>query len=261
MYNNRSVLGIIPARGGSRGLPGKNIREMCGMPLIAWTVEQALSSRYLDRVIVSTDDNEIAEISERYGAEVPFLRPEELAGDCTPMIDVILHAVDFYKNKDMTFDCIALMEPTSPLRRIDDIDRAIEKLIRHEAEADSLVSVGEVSLEHPSIMKRITRGYVKPYEAGTGIITRRQELDRVFFPYGVIYLSKTETLLECRTFYQQRTIPFFIERWQNYEVDDIYDFVCIEAVMSLMLNKQAAGPAATALKRVSKAEPRAEGVL
>ncbi len=247
MYNNRSILGIIPARGGSRGLPGKNIRQICGMPLIAWTVKQALSSRYLDSVIVSTDDHEIADISEKYGAEVPFLRPEKLAGDCTPMIDVILHAVDFYKNKGMTFDCIALLEPTSPLRKIDDIDRAIEKLIRHEAEADSLVSLGEVSLEHPSIMKRITRGYVKPYEAGAGIITRRQELDRVFFPYGVIYLSKTATLMEYGTFYQRRTIPFFIERWQNYEVDDIYDFVCIEAVMSLMLHKPAAESGVTPL--------------
>ena len=231
MYKDRTILGIIPARGGSKGLPRKNILEMSGKPLVAWTIERAISSKYLDMVIVNTDDNEIANISVKYGAEVPFLRPEKLAGDKTPMIDVIIHTIDFLEEENKAFDYVALLEPTSPLRKIDDIDCAIEELIDHEEEADSLVSAGEVHLEHPSIMKRITGDYVKPYETNAQIITRRQELDKVFFPYGVIYLSKTEKLIRYKTFYLERTRPFFIERWQNYEVDDIYDFVCIEAVM------------------------------
>ena len=153
------------------------------------------------------------------------------------MIDVIIHAIEFYKNINRVFDYIALLEPTSPLRKINDIDSAIEKLIDHEAEADSLVSVGEVQLEHPSIMKGIDGDYVKPYETNARIITRRQELDKVFFPYGVIYLSKTEKLIKHGTFYHERTIPYFIERWQNYEVDDIYDFICIDAVMKQKLKE------------------------
>jgi len=232
MYKGRTVLGIIPARGGSKGLPGKNIREMAGKPLIYWTIERALSSTYFDNVIVNTDDGEIAEIAEKYGAEVPFLRPKELADDRTPIIDVINHTVEYYRGLNMYFDFIALLEPTSPLRKPDDIDRAITQLIDREDEADSIVSVGEVHLEHPSIMKKISAGQLTPYERDAGIVTRRQELDTVFFPYGVIYLTKTEELIAHGTFYLERTIPFFIERWQSYEIDDIYDFVCIEAVLN-----------------------------
>jgi CMP-N-acetylneuraminic acid synthetase len=232
MYKDRTVLGLIPARGGSKGLPGKNIREMAGKPLIAWTIERALSSRYFDTVIVNTDDSNIADTAQKYGAEVPFLRPEELADDRTAMIDVIRHTVEYYRKINTFFDYIALLEPTSPLRRVDDIDRAIKQLIDNEAAADSLVSVGEVQLEHPSIMKKIKEGKLTPYELDAGIVTRRQELDTVFFPYGVIYLTKTEKLIKHGTFYLENTIPYFIERWQNYEVDDMYDFICIEAVMN-----------------------------
>lgn len=231
MYKDRTVLGVIPARGGSKGLPGKNIRVVGGKPLIVWTIDRALSSKYLDAVIVNTDDRNIADIAIQYGADVPFLRPEDLAGDRTPMIDVIKHTVQYYRTINRGFDFIALLEPTSPLRKEDDIDQAIQQLVDRENEADGLVSVGEVHLEHPSIMKTIKKGKIASYEHNAGMITRRQELDTVYFPYGVIYLVKTEKLIEHGTFYLQNTIPYFIERWQNYEVDDIYDFMCIEAVM------------------------------
>ncbi len=232
MYKERTVLGIIPARGGSKGLPGKNIRELSGKPLIAWSIDRAMNSKYLDRIIVTTDDDEIADTAKRYGAEIPFMRPKTLAGDKTTMLDVVKHAVDFLKERGLEYDYVALLEPTSPLRKENDIDFAIEEMINHEEDADGLVSVGEVHLEHPSIMKGIEGDYVKPLEMNPENITRRQDLDKVFFPYGVIYLVKTEKLIEHGTFYQERTIPYFIERWQNYEVDDIYDFVCIEAVMN-----------------------------
>jgi len=168
---------------------------------------------------------------------VPFLRPADIAGDTTPMIDVAAHVVDFYKGRNIVFDYIALLEPTSPLRKENDIDDAIKVLISREAEADGLVSLGEVHLEHPSIMKDVSGKYIKPYAAHAGSVSRRQDLDKVYFPYGVIYLVKTEKLLEHRTFYQERTIPYFIERWQNYEVDDIYDFICIEAVINHKLKE------------------------
>jgi CMP-N-acetylneuraminic acid synthetase len=231
MYKNRTVIGIIPARGGSKGLLRKNILPLLGKPLISWTIEQSLSSKYFDRIIVSSDDEEIADIAKHHGADVPFMRPKELSEDITPMMDVIFHAINFFKDKDIFFDYIALLEPTSPLRNIDDIDNAIKELIEHQTEADSLVSVGEVHLEHPAIMKNIVDGYVKPYEADKTVF-RRQDLNKVFFPYGVIYLSKTEEFIKQKTFYQERTIPYIIERWQNYEIDDIYDFICIEAIMN-----------------------------
>jgi len=122
MYKGKKILALIPARGGSKGLPGKNIKPLLGKPLIAWTIEQAKASKYVDRVVVSTDDDEIAEVAIRYGAEVPFLRPKELARDDSPTIDAILHALDFFSDKGERFDLLALLEPTSPLRDSEDID-------------------------------------------------------------------------------------------------------------------------------------------
>ncbi len=212
-------------------MPRKNVLPLLGKPLIAWTIEKAISSEFLDRVVVSTDDAEIADISKQHGAEIPFMRPEALAQDETSMMDVVFHAIEYYNSKKVSFDYIALLEPTSPLRKEDDIDCAIKELTDNETEADSLVSLGEVHMEHPSIVKRVSGQYVAPYETVSENVYRRQDLEKVFFPYGVIYLSKTDTLIESNTFYQARTIPYFIERWQNYEVDDLLDFICIEAVI------------------------------
>ncbi len=237
MIQDKTILAIIPARGGSKGLPRKNILPLLGKPLIAWTIKQALASKYLDKVMVSTDDEEIARIAKDHGAEVPFLRPPELATDTAKTIDVIYHALAFYKERGIIFNYLALLEPTSPLRAEGDIDKSIKLLADHEAEADSLVSVGEVHMEHPSIVKKIENNYVKPYGFTGEIITRRQDLSKAYFPYGVIYLSKITSLEATNTFYQERTIPFFIQRWQNYEVDDIFDLICIEAIMNYKVKK------------------------
>lgn len=226
-----NCLAIIPARGGSKGLPRKNIRLLAGKPLIVWTIEQAKKSKYSDKVIVSTEDKEIAKISKKYGAEVPFLRPKELATDSSPTIDTIIHAISWFEKREEYFDIVVLLEPTSPLRKKDDLDNAIELFIESIDKADSLVSVSEVHLENPYIMKKIENGYVKPFiEIGENVY-QRQQLPKVYFPYGVVYLSKTDTLKRYKTFYQERTIPYFIERWQNYEIDDLYDFIVVEAIL------------------------------
>lgn len=225
------IIAIIPARGGSKGLPRKNIKPLLGKPLVAWTIEQAKNSKYVNKVVVSTEGKEIAEISRGYGAEVPFLRPEELARDDSPTLDTIMHAIDWFEKRGESFDIVVLLEPTSPLRKKDDLDNAIELFIKNIDKADSLVSVGEVYLENPYIMKRVENGYVKPFIEIDENIYQRQQLPKVYFPYGVVYLSKTDTLKKYKTFYQEKTIPYFIERWQNYEIDDIYDFICVEAII------------------------------
>lgn len=233
MYKNKAILCIIPARGGSKGLPGKNIMEIAGKPLIGWTIEQALACKYIDTVIVSTDDDEIAEISKSFGAEVPFKRPEELARDGSPTMDTVFHAIDYFENNARFFDILVLLEPTSPLRKRNDLDDAIESLVDSEANADSIVSVGEVHLENPHITKMIVNGYVTPLiESKTEAIFQRQQLPKIYFPYGVIYAGKVSELKEEKTFYQKRTIPYFIERWQNYEIDDIFDSICVEAIIN-----------------------------
>lgn len=231
------IIAIIPARGGSKGIPRKNIKLLCGKPLIAYTIEAALSSKLIDRVVVSTEDEEVAEISKKYGAKV-IRRPEELARDDSPMIDAIMHVINYFKERDERFDIVVLLEPTSPLRKEDDLDNAMGLFLRNSDRADSLVSLGEVHLENPYIVKKVENGFVRPHIQLRTPYYQRQQLPKVYFPYGVVYLSKVDTLQRYKTFYQERTIPYFIERWQNYEIDDIYDFICVEAILKNRLQSR-----------------------
>ena len=231
MIENKNVLALIPARGDSKGLPGKNTRPLCGKPLITWTIEKALRSRYLDKVLVSTDSEEITAISINGGASVPFLRPAELATDTALTFDVVKHALSHCQAQDgQAFDYIVLLEPTSPLREDDDIDNMLSKLHTNADVFDAIVSVGEVS-EHPSIMKRLVDGQIQPYCPELIRATRRQDSDPAFFPYGVAYIVKTDVLLAEGTFYPKRCTYYRLRRYQNYEIDCIYDFLCVENIM------------------------------
>ena len=231
MINGKSVIAIIPARGGSKGLPGKNIKELCGKPLIAWSIEAGLGSKYVDEVMVTTDGEEIARIARAFGASVPFIRPAELASDTSTSFDAIKHVIDFYENElNKIFDYVVLLEPTSPLREKNDIDGMIEKIISMEDHFDAIVSLGEVH-EHPSIMKKLIGNEIEPYCKELTMATRRQDNGIAYFPYGVAYIVKTKTLFEEKSFYPRRTTHRIIKRYQCYEIDDIYDFLAIENVM------------------------------
>ncbi len=232
MNKRFKTIAVIPARSGSKGLPGKNLKLLLGKPLICWTIEAALDSKMIDLVMVSTDSKEIANISKEYGADVPFLRPKHLATDSATSFSVVEHALNFYANDlNMKFDCVALLEPTSPIRKINDIDNMIEKLYSNIKDSDAIVSLGEVS-EHPAHFKIIeSDGTVVPYNTGDTNNLRRQDQKKVYFPFGVAYISKVEVLLNEKTFYPKRTLGYIISRNQNYEVDDIYDFICIESLL------------------------------
>lgn len=231
MIESRSAIAVIPARGGSQGLPGKNIRQLCGRPLIAWSIESARQSVHLDEVVVTTDDEEIAEVSKRYGASVPFLRPATLATATSPTIDAVGHALEYYRyDLQRSFAYTVLLEPTSPLREKDDIDRMLALLDERRDSFDAIVSVGQVA-EHPSIVKRFRDGALSQFCPELTQHTRRQDLEPAWFPYGVAYIIKTDVLLEKRTFYPPRCMGFPIHQYQNYEIDTIYDFICVEAIM------------------------------
>jgi CMP-N-acetylneuraminic acid synthetase len=232
MYNEKKILAIIPARGGSKGLPGKNIKSLLGKPLIGWTIEQAKASKYIDEIFVSTDSREIADVAENFGISVPFLRPKELASDTSPSSEFVLHTINYYRNKDSNFDYILLLEPTSPLRKKKDIDKAIE-LLKEGDNSIGVVSLGEVHTEHPNIVKYVSEdGKILPFVNNQTKVTHRQSLSKAYFPYGVVYLVKTEYFEKEMKFYEENTTPYFIERWQNYEVDDIFDFLCIESILN-----------------------------
>ena len=231
MYKDKSFLAIIPARGGSKGLPGKNIKDLCGKPLIVWSIEKGLQSNYIDEVVVTTDSQEIADISKQYGASVPFLRPDELATDTATSFDAIKHTIDFYKKeRNRAFDYIVLLEPTSPLREVSDINKAIEQLLCSDAEA--IVGITKTEDQNPAfLILKDKNEYLTGYENLEMKVLRRQDIKDVYFFEGTIYISEREMLLNKKTFYHENTIGYEVPKWKSLEVDDMDDFIMIEAMM------------------------------
>ncbi len=220
------ILAIIPARGGSKGVPRKNIRLLVGKPLIAYSIEAALKSRYIDRVVVSTEDEEIAETARRWGAEV-IRRPKKLARDDTPTIDVIIHVLDYLRKEEKYIpDIVVLLQPTSPLRTREDIDNAIEHFLNNQ-DCLSLVSVTE--FEHPPWWAlKIENGYLSPIFNEEYIRMRRQDLPKAYKPNGAIFISTPKVLYEYKTFYTPKTIAYIMPPERSIDIDTEFDFLIAE---------------------------------
>lgn len=228
MYKGKTILGLIPARSGSKGLPRKNIKPLLGKPLIAWTIEQALASKYLDRLIVSTDDEGIAEVSRKYGAEIPFIRPKELAEDNAKGIDVVLHTIDWLNENDKQkqYDLIILLQPTSPLRATEDIDKAIELLFLKKAKA--IVSVCEVD-HHPLWTNILPKdGCMKDFSRQEITNKNRQELPVFYRLNGAIYLAYGDYIKQCRSFIGKDTFAYIMPREISIDIDNEVDFKLAE---------------------------------
>ena len=231
MIGGKSVLAIIPARGGSKGLPGKNIRPMCGKPLIGWSIIQGLESQYIDEVLVTTDSREILDISKKFGANAPFIRPTSLADDDASSIDVLLHAVDYLSEAGRIYDYLVLLEPTSPLRDVSDIDGAIELLTNNEL-AESVVGVTKVEGAHPSFLFNIQNKLLRPMLGMQPNGFRRQDLeDDYYYLEGSIYVSSVAALVERRGFYHNDALPWVVHRSKAIEIDELCDFIAAEALM------------------------------
>ena len=232
MINGKRVLGLITARAGSKGLPRKNIRPLCGKPLIVWSIEQALSCPYIDQVVVSTDGEDIADVARLAGAQVPFLRPAELAGDTAKSIDVILHAIDSLAHSGSHFDIVTLLEPTSPLRECKDISGSLERLAKSD-QIRSIVSVTEAEATHPSYLFSIEAESLKPMLENQPNGVRRQDLQgRYYFIEGSVYASTVDALREFRGFHHEHTAPWVVERYKSIEIDELCDFIMAESLMS-----------------------------
>ncbi len=237
MYNNKKILTIIPARGGSKGLPGKNIKPLYGKPLIGWSIEQAQASKYIDEIFVSTDSQEIADVASSFGVQIPFLRPAQLATDTSPSSEFVLHTINYFRDQGKEFDYVLLLEPTSPLRDIEDIDNAIDILSNH-SEAKSIVGVCKVENTHPIFIAKISKkGFLKPYTNQMSSL-RRQDIDDVYFFEGSLYLSDIDTYVRKRTFYHELTLPYIVPKYKSFEVDDLLDFQIIERLIELKLNNK-----------------------
>lgn len=234
MIGSSRVLALVPARRGSKGLPLKNIRPLGGKPLLAWPIEAAKASHYVDRVVISTDDAEFAALAEAAGADAPFLRPAELASDTAPSSAFILHALDTLAAAGDTYEYLVLLEPTSPLTEASDIDAALDMLIQRRAEADAIVGVTPIVNSHPSFAARLDRGgLLRPFATATfAEMPRRQDIEPLYCLDGSLYISETTALRREGGFYHDRTLPFVTPRWKSFEVDDLVDFICIEALLS-----------------------------
>lgn len=234
MYQGKTFLAIITARGGSKGLPRKNIKEMCGKPLIFWSIEAGLGSEYVDEVMVTTDSEEIASISREFGASVPFLRPAEFSSDVATSFDVIKHAVIFYENElHKKFDYVVLLEPTSPLRDKDDIDMAIEKLFSNP-NASAIVGISKTESQNPAfLIQKSDKDFLVGYESHDMKVLRRQDINEVYFFEGSVYVSRVDTLLSKKTFYHECTLGYEVPKWKSLEIDDIDDFIMVEAMMKV----------------------------
>ena len=221
---NKKIIAIIPARGGSKGIPRKNIKILAGKPLIAWTIEAALGSKYLDRVIVSTEDEEIAEISKKWGAEI-IKRPEEFAQDSSKTIELIPHLLNVLREKNYIPDIIVLLQPTSPLRSVRHIDEAIKTFL--EGEYDSLIGV----CPSHALLWRIHEGGAAPINYNFKKRQRRQDIKPEYRENGAVYI------LEYENFMKEKSIPcgriglYIMPVENSFEIDDNFDFWLCEQII------------------------------
>ncbi len=229
MRNDKTILALIPARGGSKGLPGKNIRPLVGKPLIAWTVEQALRCRAIDRTMVSTDDPSIADVSREYGAEVPFLRPAELAEDTAKTVDVVEHALDWCRTNNQHPDLVMVLQATSPMRADEDITRAVQRIMDPGVRA--VVSV--CRCEHPPCWTNTLgpAGSMKDFIRVDSLIGR-QSLPQYYRLNGAIYLAWTDFFLEQHGFFGDRTYACVMPTDRSLDIDTLLDFEIAEFLLT-----------------------------
>ena len=228
MINNKTILAIISVRGGSKGVKRKNIRNLAGKPLIAWTIETAKKSKYIDRAILSSEDKEIIEVAKKYGCEVPFVRPYELADDKTPGIDIILHAVNAL---DKRYDYVVLLQPTSPLRTEHDIDSCIEYCVKHGAK--SCVSVVEPDKSPYWAYKLDEKGYMIPIiDSNESINVCRQDLPKTYILNGAVYVAECKWLLRTKTFITRDTLAYVMKKENSVDIDTEVDFKLAELLLS-----------------------------
>ena len=231
MINNKKIIGIVPARIGSKGLKFKNLKKLNSKPLIFWPIKTLKKSKYIDKIILNTDSKKIRDLGIKMGAEVPFLRPKYLASDKSKISDTIIHTIRYFEKKKIFYDYLLLLEPTSPLTTTEDIDNAIEVLEKSKKNADALVSIAENVTAHPKFCVKLDNNQmIKTYDTKFYNINR-QELDKTYFYSGNFYLSKVNTFIKKKTFYHNKTKAIISSKVKSFEIDDKLDFFIVEKIM------------------------------
>lgn len=236
MIRSEDILAIIPARGGSKGVLRKNILKLAGKPLIAYTIEAALGSSFIKRLIVSTEDEEIADISQEWGAEVPFLRPAELATDTAKAITLVKHMLlEMEKLDNQEYKVIVYLEPPAPFKTSDDIDACIELFF--EQKPASVISVNEANQFHPILMKKIENNELKPiWRDEPEGVPRQLYSPKAFMRNGAVYVIKKENILND-VFYGKPIVPYIMPIERSICIDSILDWYAAEAMIMAQSNK------------------------
>lgn len=224
MYGDCKILGLIPARGGSKGIKNKNVVDLCGKPLIAYTIEAARNSSYIDNIVVTTDSENIAEVSKKWGGEVPFLRPKELAEDTSTTLEAVLHAIKILENNGQQFDVLVLLQPTSPLRTAEDIDNAIR--IFFEKDRQSVVGVSEVA-DHPILVRTIGKKGKLEKLLSLNSTCRRQDMPKYYRVNGSLYVNNIANL-NLDTSFNDNEIPYVMDKDHSADIDEIQDLYMVE---------------------------------
>ena len=226
MIDGKTVLAVIPARGGSKGIKGKNMVEVCGRPLLAWTIEQAKASNYVDRVILSSEDEEIIKTAREYDCEVPFIRPIELATDTSPTIDCIHHAMD---NLGKKYDYLVLLQVTSPLRTPQDIDNCIS--ICHVQGVPSCISFTEADSSPYWMYEMLNSSRLVPIIKTKDRPSRRQDAPKCYVKNGAVYVAKWGWLRKSDTFETDEIYPYIMPKERSLDIDSPFDIVILDAMM------------------------------
>lgn len=229
MDQKPKILCLINARGGSKGVPGKNIKHLGGKPLIAHSIEAALKSKYLSRVVVSTDAADIADIAKKYGAEVPFMRPPELATDTAIQIDVIKHAIGFFEDRGETYDYICILQPTCPFRSVEDIDGSLKLLT--DSGADSVITVTDVGGRHPkTLYKMADDARITPYLDSPAGGVLRQNFEALYWRTGSVYAMKRDVVMGG-SLYGTSIKGYIQDENRAFNIDSPFDWELCEAYM------------------------------
>jgi len=226
MIDDKKILAVITARGGSKGLPRKNIADVGGRPLIAWTIDAANGSPFIDRTVLSSDDDEIIAIAKNLGCDAPFVRPGELATDTSPSADALIHALD---QMPETYDYLVLLQPTSPLRLSEDIDGAIKTC--HAAGAPACVSGCEPAKSPYWMFNLGNDGTLNPVIEFHELKTRRQNLPAVFSPNGAVFVARVLWFRENHTFYGPGTVAYVMPPERSVDIDTALDLTLVQTLL------------------------------